>query len=343
MSLSTVGTPRRETNLMFTSGDGPTPIPFVGRGLRAQMSALGVAIINDRIYPHIYPELAMGPTTTTRGNCRPSHFHSPTHYRPVTSVRKFAMPESINTGQILPPATITEYNGVRFLHLGIGTTWMQGAMRIAKPDAIVLEYVQQMMAWMLFSEQPRHIVQLGLGSSALTKFCYRHFPEAKVTAIELNPAVIDICRSDFGLPPNDHRLNVMQMDAMDFVMNPANKGAVDVLQIDLYDELARGPVFDTPEFYQACADCLTRDGILTANVFGDHECYERTLRSILIAFDSMGRLPIVEDGNMVAIGFKRSPVIDFGDLYLRAADIQQKMDMPAETWVNGLKEWMQYT
>ena len=42
-----------------------------------------------------------------------------------------------------PPATITEFQGVRSLHLG--TSWVQGAMRIAKPDNIELEYVQMMI------------------------------------------------------------------------------------------------------------------------------------------------------------------------------------------------------
>lgn len=42
-----------------------------------------------------------------------------------------------------PPATTTEYRGVRSLHLG--TSWVQGAMRLAKPDHIELEYVQMMM------------------------------------------------------------------------------------------------------------------------------------------------------------------------------------------------------
>ncbi|CDG85568.1 putative uncharacterized domain protein [Janthinobacterium agaricidamnosum NBRC 102515 = DSM 9628] len=42
-----------------------------------------------------------------------------------------------------PPATITEHRGIRYMHLG--TSWVQGAMRLAKPDAIELEYVQMMM------------------------------------------------------------------------------------------------------------------------------------------------------------------------------------------------------
>ena len=103
-----------------------------------------------------------------------------------------------------PPATITEYQGVRSLHLG--TSWVQGAMRIAKPDHIELEYVQMMMMWLLFNDSPRHIVQLGLGSAALTKFCHRRLPGARVTAVELNPNVIAMCQAQFGLPSNDARL-----------------------------------------------------------------------------------------------------------------------------------------
>ena len=105
-----------------------------------------------------------------------------------------------------PPATITEFEGVRSLHLG--TSWVQGAMRIARPDVIELEYVRMMMIWTLFLPAPRHIVQLGLGSAALTKFSYRQFPKARVTAIELNPNVIAMCEEKFGLPPNDARLDV---------------------------------------------------------------------------------------------------------------------------------------
>lgn len=237
-----------------------------------------------------------------------------------------------------PAVTVSEHEGVLYLHLG--TEWIQGAMRIGKPEAIEVEYVQQMMMWMLFNPQPRHIVQLGLGAAALTNFCYRRFPQARVTAIELNPAVIAICESTFALPPNDARLQVIQMDALDFVSDPANHGRIDVLQVDLYDADARGPVLDTPEFYQACADCLTADGMLTANLFGDFLNYEKNLQAMEQAFDAMAWLPEVHDANVVVIAFKRSPEIEFGTLYQRAAEIRRQTNLPARTWVNGLKAWM---
>jgi spermidine synthase len=237
-----------------------------------------------------------------------------------------------------PPATITEYKGVRFLHLG--TSWVQGAMRLAKPDNIELEYIQMMMMWMLFIDQPRHIVQLGLGSAALTKFSYHRFPGAKVSVAELNPNVIAACHAQFGLPPNDARLHVREMDAMDFVRDRANHGKVDVLQVDLYDQDARGPVLDSPEFYQACFDCLGENGVMTTNVFGDFANYDKNLQNMELVFDAVVWLPEVHDANIVVVAFKRAPQIDFSVLYERAGAIKKAMNLPAKSWVNGLKSWM---
>ena len=238
-----------------------------------------------------------------------------------------------------PPATVTEFRGVRFLHLG--TSWVQGAMRIDKPDAIELDYIGMMMMWLLFCEQPRHVVQLGLGSAALTKFCYRRLPGARVTAIELNPNVIAICRDLFELPPDDARLVVREMNALEFVLDASNHGHVDVLQVDLYDQDARGPVLDSAEFYQGCFDCLSENGIMTTNVFGDLSNYDKNLQAIEQVFDAVVWLPEVHDANIVVLAFKRAPQIDFSVLYERAAAIKRAMNLPAKGWVTGLKEWMQ--
>lgn len=235
------------------------------------------------------------------------------------------------------PVTLSEQDGVRYLHFG--TEWVQGAMRIRKPDWPELEYAQQMMGWMLWLEQPRQIAQLGLGTATLTKYCYKQFPDAQVTAVELNPSVIAICASMFKLPPNDARLRVLEMDALDYVNDPANIGQLDVLQADLYDATARGPVLDTPEFYQSCNACLTDDGILTVNLFGDHPSYAKNLKAMKYAFAQVICLPQVHDGNVVAIAFKRARPLDtdaLAALAVRAAAIVAETKLPAKTWVKGI-------
>ena len=232
------------------------------------------------------------------------------------------------------PVTLSEQDGVRYLHFG--TEWVQGAMRIRKPDWPELEYAQQMMAWMLWNDVPRAIAQLGLGTAALTKFCYKTFPEAQVTAIELNPHVIAICQSMFKLPDNDERLHVLEMDALDFVSDRANHGSLDALQVDLYDATARGPVLETPEINQASAACLTDAGIMTVNLFGDHPSYAKNLKAMKFAFPQVVSLPQVHDGNVVAIAFRTPRPIDAAALAERAAQIVAQTKLPAKSWVKGV-------
>jgi spermidine synthase len=233
------------------------------------------------------------------------------------------------------PVTLSEADGVRYLHFG--TEWVQGAMRLRKPDTIELEYAQQMMAWMLFLPQPQHIVQLGLGTGALTKFSYRQFPAARVTAIELNPSVITICGSMFKLPPDDDRLSVLEMDALDYVNDEQHHATIDAIQVDLYDATARGPVLDTPAFYSACAACLQEDGIMTVNLFGDHPSFAKNLKAMRFAFAHVVALPEVHDGNVVAIAFKQKPALNFALLHEQAAQILAATKLPAKSWVNGIK------
>lgn len=233
------------------------------------------------------------------------------------------------------PVTLSEQDGVRYLHFG--TEWVQGAMRIRKPDWPELEYAQQMMAWMLFIDAPRAICQLGLGAATLTKFCYRQFPEARVTAVELNPSVIAICASMFKLPPDDDRLQVLEMDALDFVTDPANAAAFDVLQCDLYDATARGPVLDTPEFYAACAATLASGGMMTVNLFGDHPSFAKNIKAMKFAFGQVLCLPEVHDGNVVALCFKERRAIDPAALAARAAQIVAATKLPAKSWVKGIQ------
>jgi spermidine synthase len=235
------------------------------------------------------------------------------------------------------PVTFSEEGGVRYLHFG--TEWVQGAMRLRKPDHLELEYAQQMMSWLLFLETPQRIVQLGLGAASLTKFTHRFLKRAKVEAIELNPAVVVAARTMFELPPDDARLTVREADAWDFVNDRANHRTIGALQIDVYDATARGPVLDSVAFYRAVRACLTQAGIATVNLFGDHPSFVRNMKRLNEAFDGrVVALPEVHEGNRIALAFSGPALeVPFALLKQRAKLIEKELGLPARQWLKGLQ------
>lgn len=238
----------------------------------------------------------------------------------------------------IDPVTISEHEGVRYLHLG--SPWVQGAMRLDQPDQLELQYIQQMMMWQLFMDQPDHIMQLGLGAASLTKFCYQHYPETQVTAVELNPDVIRACHHLFELPPNDARLCVLEKDALQHLQQ-TQPSSVDILQVDLYSAEADNPSIESLDFYQECARVLHEDGLLTVNILGNEYVHARNLNHLQQCFAAVAWLPESHDGNIVAIAFKNPPSVDFDELYARATQITMAYGLAASEWVEGLEQWMQ--
>src|SRR5688500_1880129 len=210
-------------------------------------------------------------------------------------------------------------------------------MRVARPFALELEYQRLMMAVGLFLPEPRHIVQLGLGAAALTKFCWREVPSARVLAVELSVDVIDAARAWFCLPPDDSRLSIVKADARQFISHPRQRGRADWLQVDLYDAAARGPVYDDTAFYTACRTSLRAPGVASFNLFGSK--FDPSFAAIASAFDNRVLvLPEVDAGNRVVLAVAGPPLdVPFSALDERARELEARWKLKARGWVAGLR------
>ena len=235
---------------------------------------------------------------------------------------------------------LSEADGIRYLHLG--TEWVQGSMRINAPFDIDLEYVQRMMAWLLFvppdSVAGRHAMQLGLGAAALTKFCYKKL-RMTCTAVEINPRVADVCRAWMRLPPEDERLRVVIADAAREIRQAEWLGTVDALQVDLYDAQAAAPVLDSPDFYADCRHLLTDEGCMTVNLFGRTASFERSLESIASAFGprAVWQFKPTREGNTVVLAQRTPSRPKRTELAARAEAIQARWDLPSAKWLRVFK------
>ena len=243
----------------------------------------------------------------------------------------------------LPEATISEFQGVRSLHLG--TIWIQGSMRIGRPDRIELEYVQRMLAGLLWlpAEQigQGRAVQLGLGAAAITRFAHKAL-RMHTTAVELNPAVIALCRRSFHLPADGPRLQVLAQDAAAWVRDPAQRGSVQLLHVDLYDHEAAAPVLDDAGFYAACRGVLTDGGVMSVNLFGRDARFEHSLGQIVQAFGAEQVCPLrpTREGNHVVLAGREVQMPDRATLLDRAAQIEARFrawGLPARKWLRMLR------
>lgn len=240
----------------------------------------------------------------------------------------------------LPEVSVSDDGEVRHLHLG--TPWIQGSMRVAEPFEIELQYVQRMMAWLLFVEPAsvtkRHAMQLGLGAGAITKFCYKKL-RLCTTAIELNPQVLAVCRQWFKLPPDGPKLRVVLADAAEEIRNPMWQGTVDALAVDLYDHEAAAPVLDSPDFYADCRALLTEDGCMTVNLFGRASSFERSLQSMATAFgeEALWAFKPTREGNTVVLAQRTPNRPKRTELAARAEAIQARWDLPSAKWMRVFK------
>ncbi|TNF61822.1 MAG: spermidine synthase [Burkholderiales bacterium] len=244
------------------------------------------------------------------------------------------------TDAALPQVTISEDAEVRFLHLG--TEWVQGSMLIDAPFDIELEYVQRMMAWLLFVEPgsvaSRRALQLGLGSAALTKFCFRKL-RMDTTAIELNPQVLAVCRQWFKLPPDGPRLRVLLAEAGAEIRRAEHLGRYDAVQVDLYDHEAAAPVLDDAGFYGDVRALLTDEGAMTVNLFGRDASFSRSLQGITEAFgpESVWAFRPTREGNTIVLALRTAQHPARLQLLARAEAVQARWGLPATKWLRLFK------
>ena len=241
---------------------------------------------------------------------------------------------------LLPDVHFSDEGAIRHLHLD--SVWIQGSMLIDSPQVLVHQYVQRMMAWLLFVDAAtvtrRRAMQLGLGAGSLTKFCHKVL-RMQTVAIEINPKVLTACRGWFKLPAENTRLQVVLADAAQEICNPRWWGTVDALQIDLYDHDAAAPVLDSEAFYADCRRLLTDDGCLTVNLFGRASSYARSVEKIAAVFgrDAIWPFKATREGNTVVLAQRQRSRPARALLSGRADLIGKQWGLPATQWVRVLK------
>ena len=245
----------------------------------------------------------------------------------------------------LPEVTLSEGDGVGYLHLD--SPWIQGAMRIKRPAAIELDYVQRMLAsllWRPSAELGRgRAVQLGLGAGAITRFTLNSL-RLPTTVVEINPAVVLANQRWFHLPTEHPRLRIEQADAGAWLRD-AEPASVQLLHVDLYDHEAAAPVLDDAAFYADCRRLLDDGGVFSVNLFGRDASFAASAARIAQAFgvDQTWQLRATREGNTVVIASRGLAWPERDERLQRADHLEARfgaLGLPARKWLRMIRPYL---
>lgn len=234
---------------------------------------------------------------------------------------------------------IREAAGVRTLHFG--SNWIQGAMRIARPWNLELEYTKEMMASLLLRDDahfPRKVLLIGLGAASLTKFLYRNFPSAHLTVVEIEPRVVAAARQFFKLPEDDKRMHLVIDDGAKFVLGTSKK--FDLILVDGFNERAHPGELNTLPFYQACRTRLTDAGVMAVNLIGLSRGVLGGFAHISKAFDERALMfPSCESGNVIAFATAGDKIeIALADLKAQALELKERTSLNLLATISRLEQ-----
>lgn len=200
---------------------------------------------------------------------------------------------------------ISEEKGVRQLHFG--SDWVQGAMRIARPYALELEYTREMMVPLLLNPDPhwpRNALFIGLGVGALPKFLHKHRPNCKITVVEISNAVVAAAQMHFKLPAFSPSFQIEVNCGADYMVNAVACGArkFDLIMVDGFDGKAKVGPLNSTAFYLNCKALLSEQGYFVVNLLSNQKDSTQSKQRLLDAFDGNAiALPPCASGNVIAV------------------------------------------
>jgi spermidine synthase len=161
-----------------------------------------------------------------------------------------------------------------------------------------LTYTRYMTMGLVYAKDVHSILEIGFGGGRTAWYLHKSLPNAQVTSVELDPAVMELARQYFGIR-DEPNFNVVNQDGRTYLANSQDKS--DVIMIDAY----RGPFVPfhllTKEFYQSVKDHLADGGVVMQNIEPSTMLFDSAVATIHSVFPNIDFF--AQDGNVVTAAY----------------------------------------
>jgi spermidine synthase len=193
------------------------------------------------------------------------------------------------------------------LELRSGDDALQSAIDLEKPHQLALRNLEYLVAVLLFIPQPERVLMLGTAAGSLLHFLRYYYPEAAITAVDIDVEFIEQLLDMGILPPAQAGLSYVYDDAARFIEHCEQN--YDLILIDVFNG-AQSPAWllernATNNLFRL----LTKRGALAYNLLIDSEHdFKRFYRDLRLVFDQQTLyLPVQGLENTIAYGIRSPP------------------------------------
>ena len=150
----------------------------------------------------------------------------------------------------------------------------QTCMDVKRPDHIVMNYPQMMLAALFVNPQPRSILIIGLGGGTIPRALTEFVPSARIDVVEIDPAVIRVAKEYFRFAESSN-VKAIAMDGRVYVKRALReKRQYDMVMLDAFDHEYIPEHLLTKQFLEEVRQLLTPNGVMVANTFSSSRLYD---------------------------------------------------------------------
>ena len=191
----------------------------------------------------------------------------------------------------------------------------------------LLEYSRLAFAGLLFTEAPKRVLVIGLGGGVIPRQMRRHYPDAQIDVVEIDPQVAHVAKTYFFFR-TDKRMRVHVADGRVFVRRQKARKprpAYDIIILDAFNSEYIPFHMTTREFLQEVAAVLHPKGVVVANVFQGNRLFDAQLQTFRAVYGRSYVFVAWRTSNaiLVAPGPKAAP-LTFLQVASRAEQLQKQ-------------------
>jgi spermidine synthase len=226
---------------------------------------------------------------------------------------------------------VVEDDGVRCMKFGRNAGGRQTCQTMNDPDRLVFDYTRMMMGALYLNPDPKRILIIGLGGGTLPRALQKILPDARIDAVEIDPAVVRVAYKYFGFAPGP-RTEIFEEDGRVFAKRMGRQGIkYDLVLLDAFDHEYIPEHMLTREFLLEIKSLLAPKGVLAANTFATSRLYDFESATYYNVF---GRFYRLKRGNRVIL-LREGGLPDRDELG-RNADLVEAKVAP----LGADKEWL---